>query len=80
MERETQGGISNSTTEAINQGITLSVCFNMAPIASSACGKTGKQKQTTVDLKNRRRLNRVVWLLLHLSKSSKLDFHTKKVF
>jgi len=48
---ETQEGISNSTTEAINQGITLSVCFNMAPIASSACGNIGELKQTIVDLK-----------------------------
>lgn len=51
--RETQEGISNSTTEAINQGITLSVCFNMAPIASIACGKRGELKQAIVDLKNR---------------------------
>lgn len=48
---ETQLGISNSTTEAINQGITLNVCFNMAPIASTACGNRGELKQTIVDLK-----------------------------
>lgn len=44
LRSEAQQSISNSTTEAINQGITLSVCFNMAPIASTACGKRGELK------------------------------------